>query len=110
MVTIQIEVGTLTHALKLYKILAGSHISLLDLKLLSVPADGICQVNDIFSECLIAIECIRQRHLQPMTIIVVGSLCLSHIAHLKAPGRIEIKLLSLCSDNHTCHQHQINNQ
>ena len=59
MVPIQVEVCTLTNALKLYKELAGGLIGLCDFKLFPIPADGICQINDIFSESLIAIEGIR---------------------------------------------------
>jgi hypothetical protein len=107
MVTIQVEVGTLTHALKLNKELANGHISLRDLKLFPVPTDGICQVNDIFSESLIAIEGKGQRHLLPISVIIVLMGSLSDVTNMQSPLTIEIQLLAFYG---SCHADKSNTQ
>ena len=70
-VTVQIEVGPLTHALELDKELTA--FGLVDIEGLTIPADGVGQVDDVFLESLVAVEGIGQRDALPLGVIVVGA-------------------------------------
>ena len=88
MLSVQIEVGTLTHPLKFDEKLfvCGFRYR----KLLTVPHDGIGQVDYILSKCLIAIESIRQRHLGPSAAGTFCSLSQRHVAYRQLPFSVEV--------------------
>ena len=107
MMTVDIEIGSLTDALELHEDLSLQHVACGN-ELLAVPADGVGQVDDILAESLVAVEGIGQRHPQPLTVVVAGVGGLGEIAHAEAPLAVEIELLSLDGlsrqANH-CQQH-----
>ena len=56
MMSVDIEIGSLTYTLEFYKhFLVGN---ILKLERFAIPGDGICQVYDIFSESFVAVECV----------------------------------------------------
>ena len=105
--TVDIEIGSLTYTLELHEDLSLQHIACGN-ELLPVPADGVGQVDDILAESLVAVEGIGQRHPQPLTVVVAGVGGIGEIAHAEAPLAVEIELLSLDGlsrqANH-CQQH-----
>ena len=62
--TVEIEVGSLSHSLKLNKHLFVLHV--VQVEMFPVPDDGVGQVNDVFSVGLVAIEGVGQCHPFPL--------------------------------------------
>ena len=91
---VQIDIRPLTYPLELDEYLT-LHLFLRQQELLSIPTNGIRQINDILAERLITIEGIRQCLLLPTTIIERSFYCLRIIANAQSPVGIEIKFLSL---------------
>ena len=95
MVAVQVEVGTLAHTLELDEDLGVAPIPTErggNRESLAIPADGICEVNDILHERLVAIEGIGQRHLLPPAVIKCSLGSLWEIAYTQTPVGIEVEL------------------
>jgi hypothetical protein len=63
--------------------------------MLPIPADSICQVNDILSESLVAVEGIGQGDLPPSAVVESGCGSIREVTYLQPPLTIEITLLAL---------------
>lgn len=87
--TIEPDVGTEAHALKLDEILAVAHF--LDMEVLAIPHDGVAEVFDGNLERFFLVEGTRQRNLFPTGILVVCLFCSLEVAHLEQPSSIEIE-------------------
>jgi hypothetical protein len=89
----------LTHALKLDEVFVSifnsSIFQFFNSEMLPIPADSICQVNDILSESLVAVEGIGQGDLPPSAVIESSCGSIKGITYLQPPLTIEITLLAL---------------
>ena len=93
--TVQVEVCPLTDTLELDEYLRRlrSDVSR-KRKALTIPADGIGQVNNVFLECFLPVKGIGKRHRQPVAIVEVSLGSLLKVANFQAPFSIEVQLCS----------------
>ena len=75
------HIGTLTGAFELNKHLA-CHLFGSKGEVLAIPADGVCQIDNIQLESLIAIEGIRQCDRLPRSVVEIGIDGCGEVAHL----------------------------
>ena len=67
--SIEIEISSLTNTFKLDEMFSVFRIVIFYLESLTIPYDCVGKINDVFFECLIAVEGIGKCHLLPLAII-----------------------------------------
>ena len=95
MLTVEIEVCPLTDALKLDEVFPVGSLLVFEIKMFPIPADSICQVNDISAESLVAIKGIGQCDLPPSAVVESGCGSIREVTYLQPPLTIEITFLAL---------------
>ena len=93
--TVEIEVCPLPDALKLDEVFPAGHLLVFEFKMFPIPADSVCQVNNISAESLVAVEGIGQCDLQLSAVIESGCGSIRKVTYVQPPLTIEITLLAL---------------
>ena len=90
MMSVQIEVSPLSNTFELDEYLT-LYLFLCQKELLAIPTNGICQIDDVLSESLIAVEGIGESYPLPIFLPVSAN---RNITDMQSPIGIEIEFLS----------------
>ena len=90
MMSVQIEVSPLSNTFELDEYLT-LYLFLCQKELLAIPTNGICQIDDVLSESLIAVEGIGESYPLPIFLPVSAN---KNITDMQSPIGIEIEFLS----------------